>query len=597
MTDIANTIATTAVFEGAPEIGATFSGELEGTGDVDFIAVTLTANKTYRFFGSAEGVGAGNGDSYLRLLDSAGNAITSNDNDLAYPQSENSLFTFKPTVTGTYFVDVHSSLASTGSYSIAVTAASSAVVRLTETDDSYAGGVFGLTIDGDKGDDDITIGMSYHALGEQGDDIIHGNGFANFISGGLGNDSLDGGGSGDSIFGDAGFDIIVGGSGDDSLYGGDGGDYLTGQDGQDTIRGGEGGDQLIAGNNDDSVFGEDGDDELVGEDGNDLLDGGSGADTMRGFLDDDTYFVDNSADVVLEAATAGLIDLVYATVNYTLLPGSEIEMLVAQFATSTTALDLAGNEFAQDIVGNNGANALRGGGAADTLEGLLGNDTYVLDDGFDKVFDTGGVDTITSTISRSLANHAAIERLTLTGTAAINGAGNKLANVITGNGAANALDGGLGNDSLNGGAGKDILKGGAGNDKLDGGAHNDALLGLAGNDLLTGNLGKDVMMGGAGNDVFRFAVKSDSLVGGKADVIKDFDDFGNDRIDVSGLFGPHMTYRHDGAFTAAGQVRVHDVAGPDVLVEVNTGGSLAADFAIRLAHTTLASMSASDFIL
>jgi hypothetical protein len=58
-----------------------------------------------------------------------------------------------------------------------------------------------------------------------------------------------------------------------------------------------------------------------------------------------------------------------------------------------------------------------------------------------------------------------------------------------------------------------------------------------------------------------------------------------------------MTYLHDAAFTGAGQVRIHEIAGPDVIVEVNTGGSLAADFAIRLANTTLASMSASDFIL
>jgi serralysin len=34
-----------------------------------------------------------------------------------------------------------------------------------------------------------------------------------------------------------------------------------------------------------------------------------------------------------------------------------------------------------------------------------------------------------------------------------------------------------------------------------------------------------------------------------------------------------------------------------VIVEVNTGGSLAADFQLRLAGTTLASMTAGDFFL
>ena len=81
------------------------------------------------------------------------------------------------------------------------------------------------------------------------------------------------------------------------------------------------------------------------------------------------------------------------------------------------------------------------------------------------------------------------------------------------------------------------------------------------------------------------------------DSITDFDDFGNDRLDLSALFAPAMTYRHNLGFTAAGQVRIYDIAGPDLLVQVNTGGSLAADFQLRLADTTLGSMTASDFFL
>ena len=69
------------------------------------------------------------------------------------------------------------------------------------------------------------------------------------------------------------------------------------------------------------------------------------------------------------------------------------------------------------------------------------------------------------------------------------------------------------------------------------------------------------MTGGANNDIFRFAATSHSVVGVNADVITDFDDFGDDRIDVSALFGPAMTYRHNLAFTAAGQVRINDIAG------------------------------------
>jgi len=58
-----------------------------------------------------------------------------------------------------------------------------------------------------------------------------------------------------------------------------------------------------------------------------------------------------------------------------------------------------------------------------------------------------------------------------------------------------------------------------------------------------------------------------------------------------------MTYRGTLAFTGAGQVRINDIPGPDLLVEVNLGGSLAADMHIRLTNTDVAAMAASDFCL
>jgi len=53
---------------------------------------------------------------------------------------------------------------------------------------------------------------------------------------------------------------------------------------------------------------------------------------------------------------------------------------------------------------------------------------------------------------------ANLERLTLTGTGAINGVGNSLSNVLTGNSAANVLTGGGGNDTLVGGLGNDTYR-------------------------------------------------------------------------------------------------------------------------------------------
>ena len=94
----------------------------------------------------------------------------------------------------------------------------------------------------------------------------------------------------------------------------------------------------------------------------------------------------------------------------------------------------------------------------------------MLENGADAVFDTGGIDTITSTISRSIAGYTTVERLTLVNVAtALNGIGNNLANTIVGNNFANTLSGGLGADILSGGNGNDRLVGGAGIDTLTGG--------------------------------------------------------------------------------------------------------------------------------
>jgi hypothetical protein len=46
-----------------------------------------------------------------------------------------------------------------------------------------------------------------------------------------------------------------------------------------------------------------------------------------------------------------------------------------------------------------------------------------------------------------------------------------------------------------------------------------------------------------------------------------------------------------------GQVRVNNIAGSDVMVEVNLTGGLAPDMAIRLVSTSAATVTATDFVL
>ena len=228
-----------------------------------------------------------------------------------------------------------------------------------------------------------------------------------------------------------------------------------------------------------------GNDTLIGGAGNDTLDGGSGSDSVSGGKGNDTYRVDNAADVVTEHSLGGT-DGVFASVSHTL--GAHFENLAA---SSAAGLNLRGNGLQNFITGGAGADTLDGGGTSDviriaiapapiipdTLSGGLGNDLYIRSNAFDPevIIEApgGGTDTVRSSVTHSLA--ANVENLILTGSAAINGTGNALANRITGNAAANRLLAGAGNDSVFGGAGNDTLNAGVGNDMVKGEAGNDLL--------------------------------------------------------------------------------------------------------------------------
>jgi Ca2+-binding RTX toxin-like protein len=290
------------------------------------------------------------------------------------------------------------------------------------------------------------------------DDVLGSRDFADSIVGSAGNNRLEGQGSNDTLVGAAGNDTLDGGSGNDTLNGGA---------------------------------------------GNDSLIGGAGADSMVGGDGNDTYVVGAGDRLNETGTTSSAADLVQSSITWSIAGAGQTT--IERLTLTGTAFGGTGNSRANLITGNSAANSLSGGSGNDTLNGgsgndtlsggagndslvggsgadsMLGgsgNDTYVVGTG-DRLNETGTTsstaDLVQSSISWALSGtgQAAIERLALIGSSAINGTGNDLANLITGNGAANRLGGGLRNDTLSGGLGNDTLVGGAGNDSLTGGGGRD----------------------------------------------------------------------------------------------------------------------------
>src|SRR5690349_9789498 len=121
---------------------------------------------------------------------------------------------------------------------------------------------------------------------------------------------------------------------------------------------------------------------------------------------------------------------IYGTANADTLNGT---------AGDDTIKGYGGDDVLNGLEGND---ILDGGTGADTMHGGAGNDTYFIDNIGDLAIETDaldGIDIVKSSISYALGMH--LENLTLQGTAAINGTGNDLANIIKGNAGSNILDG------------------------------------------------------------------------------------------------------------------------------------------------------------
>jgi Ca2+-binding RTX toxin-like protein len=306
---------------------------------------------------------------------------------------------------------------------------------------------------------------------------------------------------------------------------------------------------------------------ILGNSGNNKLVGslndynGGGSDILQGGAGDDSYTVIGNADTVIEAPNEGndtitLFGDANRGWNYAL--PDHVENLIVTIAGEVFLQDrdFFGNALDNVISGDpEWLNYIDGGLGADTMiGGRLGN-TYIVDNLGDTVRDTHtGVDSglnldiVLSSVTFTLGSN--LENLTLTGTAAINGTGNELHNVLTGNSAVNALTGGAGDDTYVIGAGDTIVElAGQGTDTVSsdqsyalsadlenltltgtavidatGNALDNVLTGNSANNVLDGGAGADQLVGDAGDDTYYVGTGdtvTEQLFGGTDTVIAD----------------------------------------------------------------------------
>ncbi len=456
--------------------GDTFEGNLGSMNDEDWIRIELTAGLLYTI--SLSGAATdGSPDTVLKLFDSKGGHIKTNDDIDGAKGDLNSEFQFAPEVSGYYYI-------SAGSYNGNPNQDNSGDYTITVTDVDRPDPTVGEPIIGTEvvAEDPNTEEIEFMP----GHDKLRGTDKGEMISGLSGNDALFGFGGDDTLDGGAGNDLLVGGAGADTLMGGMGNDTISYNvstagvtinltDG--TARGGDadgdtivdmGGDQVenvVGSPHDDAITGNrfanilsglSGNDELDGLRGNDTLLGGSGDDDLDGGRGNDKLEGGSGADVLTGgdgddiASYAGSMMGVTVRLHNSKFMGGDAkgDTFGAMVAATYTDKDEDEQEVMLPDIMN-----LTGSGNADVLAGDFRNNIIMGGGGDDKIY--GGPDP---------SDLDPMNRGDATNMDTLMGEGGN--DMIWGGSGSDTLDGGAGNDMLRGGAGNDVLRGGAGSDMI-----------------------------------------------------------------------------------------------------------------------------------
>lgn len=363
-----------------------------------------------------------------------------------------------------------------------------------------------------------------------------------------------------------------------------------------TINGTTNDDFILSANGNDTITGGAGKDIIVNQSGNTTyhFGPGHGQDTIYDYAGNDTLILDFDNNDVLYKRKGG--DLVLKFKGYSdsltvkdwfINEGNRIETIqvhegsltstrVMEIVTSASASN--GNDILYGTSGNDSISAYSGddfistGAGNDTIQGGLGNDImmggtgndmyYVNDDGDQVIeYENEGTDWVATTVSYELPDN--IEKMSLVGTAAINGRGNDLDNIIYGNSNNNIFDGKAGTNTLVGYGGDDTYiinvsnandsivetadngndtvkasitysisnkvnienleltgsddingTGNSNNNYLIGNSGDNELRGLGGNDTLYGGGGADTLYGGLGDDTYIIDNTTTTIVDG-----------------------------------------------------------------------------------